>query len=326
MLRPSTVLVRVALAAVAALVAACTGTQYFLANAPTAFGGFDRKADLRYGEDPRQRMDVYSPRAAANLPVVIFWYGGSWLDGRKSNYRFVGAALAKRGFVVAIPDYRLYPAVKFPAFLDDAAQAVVWMQTHAAEFGGDPKRIVLMGHSAGAHMAAFLAFNHEFLARAGAQPQSIQGLIGLSGPYALDPNSDILRTIFAAPYSKADWQPVHFVDERSPPTLLFHGAKDTVVEVGHTEALRDALRARHVRVEVEILPNRGHVDTVAAFALGARHRAPVLERAVEFIDSVSAERASAEPLASLPSSLSALPRLSSAPRAAALDPRTGPSP
>ena len=127
----STVLVRAAFVALAAVVAACTGMQYFIANAPTAFGAFDRKTDLRYGEDPRQRLDVYPPRDAANRPVVIFWYGGSWLNGTKSHYRFVGAALAERGFVVAMPDYRLYPAVKFPAFLDDAAQAVAWVQQHA---------------------------------------------------------------------------------------------------------------------------------------------------------------------------------------------------
>ena len=186
-----------------------------------------------------------------------------------------------------------------------------------------------MGHSAGAHMAAFLAFNHEFLARAGAQPQSDQasGLIGLSGPYALEPNSDVLHTIFARPYTQGGLAAGPLRGRPIAAALLVHGAKDTVVAVGQTEELREALLARHVRVEAEILPNRGHADTVAAFALGARHRAPVLERAVEFIESVSAAarfRGAACFFAFFSFPLRHTP--SSAPQAAALDLRTDPSP
>ena len=170
MLRP-TILLRLGVASLTFLTTACVSAQYFLANAPTAFGRFERTPDLEYGSGPRQRLDVYAPRSAKNCPVVIFWYGGSWLNGRKSDYRFVGAALAERGFVTVLPDYRLYPAVKFPLFLEDAAGAVIWVQRHADAFGGDPHRIVLMGHSAGAYMAAFLAYNSKFLAAAGGQPQ-----------------------------------------------------------------------------------------------------------------------------------------------------------
>ena len=88
---------------------------------------------------------------------MVFFYGGSWTTGRRGLYRFVGAALAERGIVTVLPDYRLYPQVKFPLFVDDGALAVAWVQKHAHEFGGDPHRIVLMGHSAGGHEAAFLA-------------------------------------------------------------------------------------------------------------------------------------------------------------------------
>ena len=310
MLKAAGLLTRLAIGALTALTAACVGAQYFLANAPTVFGAFDRTTGLKYGEDRRQALDVYSPRRAQNRPVVIFWYGGSWSNGTKSNYRFVGAALAERGFVVVLPDYRLYPAVKYPLFLEDGARAVAWVQQHAGEFGGDPQRIVLMGHSAGAHMAAFLAFNRAFLAAAGARPASIKGLVGLSGPYALDPNSEILRTIFATPYSNADWQPVRYVDAHAPPALLFHGSDDTVVEVGHTERLREVMMSHHVPVDAQILVGRKHADTVAAFALGARHRAPVLERTVKFI-----ERVTAQPAAS-----------SSSSRRGVLSPQTDPSP
>ena len=333
MLRGTGVVARCLLAGITAVTAACTGVQFFLANAPTVVGAFDRKTNLSYGADPRQRLDLYAPRDAVSRPVVIFWYGGSWTQGRKSNYRFVGAALAERGFVVVVPDYRLYPAVKFPLFLQDAAQSVAWVQQHAAEFGGDPHRIVLMGHSAGAHMAAFLAYNHEFLAAQGGHPEWIRGLIGLSGPYALSPNSDLLHRIFASPYTNEDWQPVRFIDATAPPTLLFHGVNDDVVEVGHARTLRDALIANHISIEAEIEANLSHADTVAAFARGARYRAPVLERSAKFIERVCASPAAAlsqpgvEPSASGPARISArtfalLPR--AVPPQAASPPRTYP--
>jgi acetyl esterase/lipase len=275
------------LLALATFIAACSSAAFLFANAPTAFGSFDRHADLPYGEDPRQRLDVYSPRDATNRPVVIFWYGGSWTKGSKANYRFVGAALAERGFVAVIPDYRLYPQVAFPAFCEDGAHALVWVEQHVQEFGGDSHRIVLMGHSAGAHMAAFIAFNHAFDDKAGAETKSIIGLVGLSGPYALVPDTAELHATFAAPYTDADWQPIRFVDAHSPPTLLLHGLADNEVYPKHTIALNDALLRNHVRVEMKLYPHGRHADTVAPFALLARRRSPAYEDSFAFIESVT---------------------------------------
>ena len=208
--------------------------------------------------------------------------------GSRGLYRFVGAALAERGIVPVVPDYRLYPQVKFPLFLDDGALAVAWVQKHAHEFGGDPQRIVLMGHSAGGHEAAFLAYDRQLLHKAGANPEWIVGLVGLSGPYALEPNSKILNTIFASPYTEAEWQPVRFVTPQAPPTLLAHGTADDVVSIKHAEKLRDVLEANHVRVETHFYPDKGHADTVAGFSVPARGRTPVLEQSVTFIESVTA--------------------------------------
>ena len=134
---------RVTLIAFLLLLAGCSTTQFLVANAPTLFDRIDRHANLSYGQDPRQGLDVYSPRHATNRPVVIFWYGGSWVKGKKSDYRFVGTTLAERGFVVVLPDYRLYPEVSFPAFDEDGARAVAWVEQHVQEFGGDPHHIVL---------------------------------------------------------------------------------------------------------------------------------------------------------------------------------------
>jgi len=275
-----------------AMLAACSGFSFFVANAPTTFGSFKRTSDLAYGPDARQRLDVFAPKgaAAARSPIVVFFYGGSWTMGRKSEHAFVGAALAARGFVTVIPDYRLYPQVRFPQFMDDAAQAVTWVQQHADEFGGDPERLVLMGHSAGAYMAALLALDDSYLVKAGLRPHTIVGLVGLSGPYALDPNTDTLRTIFASPFTPADWQPVRFASTRAPPALLLHGLDDKLVYAMHTEKLRDALSAQGVPVETHFYPGRGHADTIASFTLVARYRTPALEQTVEFLRRVTVEK------------------------------------
>jgi acetyl esterase/lipase len=269
------------------LLSGCTTTQFLIANAPTEFDRVDRHADLAYGEDPRQRLDVYSPRQASNRPVVIFWYGGSWVKGNKAEYRFVGTTLAEHGIVAVLPDYRLYPQVTFPAFDEDGARAVAWVEQHVQEYGGDPHHIVLMGHSAGGHTAAFLAFNHAFLEKYGADPRDISGLVGLSGTYVLVPETPTEKATFPPPYTVADWQPIRFVDRYSPPTLLLHGTDDKEVLPQEAIDLRDAMEREHLRVQLILYPHRGHGDTVASFAPVTRWRTPAVRDTIDFIDSVT---------------------------------------
>jgi len=267
-------------------VSGCSSIAFGIANTATLFGKYERSANHPFGT-AQQQLDVYTPPHAVNCPVVIFWYGGGWTSGSKDSYRFVGAALAERGFVTVLPDYRLYPKARFPAFIDDGAEAIAWVQKHAQEYGGDPRRIVLMGHSAGAHEAAFLAYDRKRLIDAGINADSIVGLVGLSGPYALEPNSDVLNTIFAKPYTPAEWQPIRFVSSQSPPTFLAHGDADTTVSIEHAKKLRDALQANHVRVEAEFYPDKGHADTIAALSIPARRRLPVLDQATKFMHDVA---------------------------------------
>ena len=277
-----------ALGSVVLFAAGCTSLSFLIANTATLTGRYDRSTNHSYGPESRQKLDVYSPEDAKDRPVVVFFYGGSWTDGSRGLYRFVGAALAERGIVTVLPDYRLYPQVKFPLFIDDGALAIAWVQEHAREFGGDPQRIVLMGHSAGGHEAAFLAYDRQLLQKAGARPEWIVGLVGLSGPYALAPDTEILNTIFASPYTEAEWQPVRFVTSQSPPTLLVHGTADDVVSIKHAEKLRDVLQANHVRVETQFYAGKSHADTVAGFSMPARGRTPVLDQSVRFIESTAA--------------------------------------
>jgi acetyl esterase/lipase len=278
---------RVCIAALLSTVAGCSSFNFFIANAPVSFGSFRRLNDVAYGQDSRQHLDVFSPKNADNLPIVVFFYGGSWTTGRKSQYAFVGASLAARGYVTVIPDYRLYPQARFPQFIDDGASAVAWVQQHAREMGGDATRIVLMGHSAGAHLAAMLALNDAYLEGAGASPRSIVGLVGLSGPYALVPDTDTLHAIFASPCTADDWQPVRFASVHAPPTLLLHGLVDNVVSVAHAEELRAALLSKGVQVETHLYPRRGHADTIASFTRIARFRTPALGQTIEFLQRVT---------------------------------------
>ena len=242
---------------------------------------------MHFGPQSWQRLDVYRPaHAAADAPVIVFWYGGSWTQGSKESYRFVGAALADLGYVVVLPDYRLYPQVRFPGFLTDAADAVAWVERHAADYGGDPQRIVLMGHSAGAHMAAMLAMNDIYLRQAGADPKDIRALIGLSGPYELTPNDATLNAIFAAPYTPQDWQVLPYVSSGAPVSLLIHGAADEVVWPRNSERLAAALRAAGVPVVLKIYPDRGHAATVAALSWVLRWRSPTLADIREFMQTL----------------------------------------
>jgi acetyl esterase/lipase len=266
-------------------IVSCGGLAFSAANAPALFGDSERRADLAYGTGERQRLDVYAPDAARapGKPIIVFWYGGGWEHGRKSQYRFVGAALAEAGFVAVLPDYRLYPEARFPAFIEDGAQAVAWVARHAAEIGGDPQRIYLAGHSAGAHLAAMLAYDTQWLTRAGVPAGTVRGYIGLSGPYALDPNSEVLDAIFASPYGLDDWQPVKRVRPEAPPALLLHGTADSVVYVQHAQAMADALHAAGVPAILRTYSGRGHRDTVAAFAAPAPDKLPVLAEIHDFI-------------------------------------------
>jgi acetyl esterase/lipase len=267
----------------ALLVVACGGLAFTAANVPAYFGDHERRANIPYAPGPRHSLDVYAPPKARARPVIVFWYGGGWENGRKSDYRFVGAALAEAGYVAVLPDYRLYPEVRFPDFVDDGARALAWVAAHAAEIGGDPRRIYVAGHSAGAHMAAMLAYDPARLERVGLPRDTIRGCIGLSGPYALNPNDATLNDIFRKPYTIADWQPIEHVQAGAPPALLLHGEADTVVDVAHARRMAQKLESLGVPVTLRTYAGRAHRDTVAAFAAVSPRKLPVLEEIRRFV-------------------------------------------
>jgi len=262
----------------------CTGVAILNTLEPTA--GVVATPDIAFGSGPRDRLDVYRPAdAAGHAPVVVFFYGGGWDSGRRQDYAFLGRALARRGIVVVIPDYRLYPEARWPDFLHDAARAVAWARAHAADYGGDPARLFLMGHSAGAYNAVMLATDRRWLAAEGLDPsRDLAGAIGLAGPYDFLPlHSERLKAIFGPEARLPDTQPINHVDGRGPPLLLATDDNDTVVGPGNTARMADKVRAAGGRVETRSYSGLSHALLIGVIAAPLRRKAPVLDDVVAFV-------------------------------------------
>ncbi|WP_371348123.1 alpha/beta hydrolase [Ancylobacter sp. IITR112] len=247
---------------------------------------------LAYAEGARHRLDVYRPASGngTDLPVVVFFYGGSWDSGERAMYRFVGAALASRGMVVIIPDYRVYPQVRFPTFVEDGARAVRWAKTHAARYGGDPDRLILMGHSAGAQIAALLSLDPKWLGAVGLDPQrDVAGLVGLAGPYDFLPlRSARLKAIFGPKAERWRSQPIHFATRAAPPAFLAAGERDTTVDPGNSTRLAERIRAKGGEADVRLYKGVDHRLIIGAFSPPLRLLAPALNDVTDFVAAVPA--------------------------------------
>jgi acetyl esterase/lipase len=253
--------------------------------------GVEVTRSIPYGEGARRALDVYRPNAAAAVPVVVFFYGGSWQTGSKQIYQFVASALARQGYVVVVPDYRVYPETRYPGFLDDGARALRWVKDNAARFGGDPNTLFVMGHSAGAYMAAMLALDSRWLRTVDMAPdRDISGLIGISGPYDFLPLRDgTLQTIFGGA-NDATTQPINYVAPGAPPALLVTGANDDTVNPGNSARLGARLQAAGDSATVLTYQRVGHLSIIGAFAWPLRFLAPILRDVNRFIAATAEHR------------------------------------
>jgi acetyl esterase/lipase len=264
----------------------------------TYFGTINLGADAPLVEsrshsyDPQHRLalDVYrASDAPANAPLILFFYGGTWRYGQREWYRFVGESLADHGFVVVIPDYRTAPDVTFPAFVEDAARAAAWTRGNAARLGADPQRMFLMGHSAGAHIAALLATDARWLAAVDMKPRDFRAFIGVAGPYDFLPIwNPRMKEVFPDDGHLTDTQPIHFVDGDEPPMLLLRGDQDIVVLPRHNEQMAALAAAADVAVEVKTYRGVGHSQIVTALARDRSDLAPTLRDVVDYVQRMSA--------------------------------------
>lgn len=251
--------------------------------------------DQPYGNGPRQTLDIWVPetaQASDKLPVIVFFYGGGWDSGTRENYGFAGRALAQKGFVVVIPDYRLVSKAHWPDFLEDSAKAVAWTHLHIGGLAGDPDRIALMGHSAGAYNAVMLALDPTWLRGAGSDPSIIRGVAGLAGPY------DFLPMEKGGSADKAmgkvkpaeRTQPIAYARGDAPPLWLATGDEDTTVRPRNSQNLAAAIEKAGGSASLRIYPDMGHTGIVMALAGPFRSKGPVLDEAADFLRGVTGRR------------------------------------
>jgi acetyl esterase/lipase len=259
----------------------------FAALVPLDDGVEQAGQGIAYGADPRQRLDVYRPSGdAQNLPVVVFAYGGAWKSGDRKPYEFAGRALAAQGAVAVVFDYRLVPQVRFPAFIDDTAAAIAWASRNAAIYGGDPNRIILAGHSAGAYDLAVAALDHRYLAAQGVDPHVIAGVVTLAGPFDFLPLDDPDTIAAFGQWPKPEeTQPVHLVTPDAPPFLLLTGDSDSTVGPYNSRNLKRQLDAAGIENRFVLYPGIDHVGIITALSRPFRWRAPVLQDVGDFIRS-----------------------------------------
>ena len=231
-----------------------------------------------------QRLDVWRPRAPGIRPVVVFFYGGAWAFGRRQEYGFAGRALAEQGFVTVIADYRKLPQASYADFLTDGAAAVRWTLDHAGEIGGDPARLALAGHSAGAWKAVSLALDPRWLAREGIPAGAVRAVAALSGPYDIWPHSNpVIKRAMRGDGDGRLTAPMSHVRADAPPLFLATSHWDRVVPARHALRLAEAIRAAGGQARLANYARLGHVGMVMALARGFRHRAPVLRDRAAFL-------------------------------------------
>jgi len=260
-------------------------------NLPGAMDGGTAKVGdgIAYADGPRFKLDVYAPEArGAPAPVVFFIYGGGWSHGDRGDYQFVGRALAARGFVAVIADYRLVPEVRYPGFLEDNANALKWVQDNIANYGGDPQRLFLAGHSAGAYNAVMLALDPSFLKEYGVT-MPIRAVAALSGPFDFYPfEYGEVRDAFGSASNPEGTQPVNLATSDAPPMYLATGTTDPIVRMQNTEHLARALQARGTWVTTKFYEGFGHMEVVMAMGSLWRWRAPVLDDMTLFFNQFGA--------------------------------------
>jgi acetyl esterase/lipase len=242
--------------------------------------------DIAYGMDDRQKLDIYAPDGNGSLPhpVLIFFHGGAWRDGEREGYGFLGRAFAARGIVTVIADYRKAPKVRFPAFVEDTADAIAWVHANIASHEGDANRIFVMGHSAGAHIAMLAALDPRWLAAKGLKPDIIKGVIGLAGPYDFLPlTTDSSKIALGQWPNLSETQPITYARADAPPLLLLTGDKDTVVKPRNSKILSKKIAELGGEQQLKIYEGVDHADIIMAIARPFRAKAPVLVDVAGFI-------------------------------------------
>lgn len=233
--------------------------------------------NIGYGRGDREKLDVYQPTAPGTYPVLIWVHGGSWTSGNKELYAPVARAVLPENIVVVIPNYTIEKprglrVGETPLAFQQAqeiADAFAWARENIALFDGDPNRITLGGHSAGAHLTGLVVLDPTYLAVRNHSPHEICAWYGISGPYSIPAQLDyernvkhrdpaLLFEVFGAESNFERGSPQSFVHADTPPILLIHGDADETVPVSVARNFQTALQQVGARSELKIYPNAGH--------------------------------------------------------------------
>ncbi|BCE01605.1 alpha/beta hydrolase [Marinicellulosiphila megalodicopiae] len=271
----------------------CAKIGLFVANVPAKFSNNQQHKNISYGSQPWQLLDIYIPepsttkniKTQTKLPVVIFFYGGSFEDGNKQMYQFMGEAFANKGYITVIADYEKFPKVKFPEFIQDGAKAVAWVHQFIEQYGGDSNQLYISGHSAGAYIGAMICANNEYLAPYGLDHSIINAFAGLAGPYDFEPNTDNLKAIFSPvedDYSQM--QVTHFIEGNEPAMLLIWGEQDKLVYRRNIELLSNKIIEKNGLVTTKFYTQMNHVDMIKNMMWMLPTKQSILDEIIPFFE------------------------------------------
>lgn len=218
------------------------------------------KGAYAYNKD---KLDIYIPEGKASFPVAVSIHGGSLTEGDKSGETHIGNTLARAGVGTVVINYRLTPIVSHPGHIEDAAEAFAWVQHHIHEYGGDPANVFVIGHSAGAYLAALLALDPRYLKVHGLSPQDIRGVVPVSAFYDVEqvaPDRP-LQIWGDDPNTWRAASPVRYLKTNSPPFLILYADRDEPWRQEQNREMAAALlKAGHQKVEIRQIPNRNHMS------------------------------------------------------------------
>lgn len=264
-------------------------------NGITSSGGVGVSKNILYGDEPLQDLDIYYPKPltqamkaespiTGSYPMVVFVHGGSWESGNKEQYAFVGQSLAQAGYVTAVINYRKAPEHVYPDYVEDAAQAIAWSFDNATSLHADPKRLAVVGHSAGAFNAVAAVANEDFLAPYGIKPKDIKAVIGIAGPYSYDFRKFDSATAFAADATPDEVMPDRHIKGEQPPYLLLTAENDKIVYATNTIKMTKALKEAGVMVENGEIEGANHATSIGAMAPPLRWLNDVRAQVLTYLD------------------------------------------
>ena len=256
---------------------------------------FNANSNIAYGQHPRQQLDVYMPQGEIKnsplKPVILFVHGGAWTTGNKDDYLFVGESFSSAGYVTAVMNYRLAPQHQYPDYVQDTALALKWINQHIQQYGGDPSKIIVMGHSAGAFNAVEAVDNARWLKEVNLPVSNIKAVVGIAGPYSYDFRTDDSIHSFPAHATPDEVMPDRHVRQNAPPHLLLTGSNDHRVKLSNTLNMHQALQQKGAPVQHIVIKGATHISIMASVATRLSWYKPTREVILTYLDQIlSAEK------------------------------------